>query len=346
VELDEDTGGAIVSIRTPDEQTPLLAGISNDLVSYRDSGGLWRMGFEFRGGTWKKSAQASHRPTRLQVHERDNGLEITCSAELNGETIHRLMWFSNESPVIRCRVEGRAAEGHSVTVRFTTGLSSSKLIMDTPGGVVVRPPKRIYDPTFWPLQHFAHIQDDDDGRGLAILQAMPGAVSYQSDGSLGLVALRNATREKAFGFISIPGNPASGHVRTNYAFDYALLFTQSGNWRDNDIPLIARSIANSPCHHPERPVLRSLAASTVTTDSPDVWIMAVKPASRGEGVIVRLYTPALPESPIMVFAHHFKVIGAFLCDARERDLGPLGVQDNTVRVTMQGTITTIRLLQK
>ncbi len=104
VELAEDAGGAIVSIRTPHEQTSLLAGISNDLVSYRDSGGLWRMGFEFRGGSWKKSAQTSDRPTRLQVHERDDGLEILCSSGLHVEAIRRLMWFSNESPVIRCRV--------------------------------------------------------------------------------------------------------------------------------------------------------------------------------------------------------------------------------------------------
>ena len=281
----------------------------------------------------------------MQIDEHNNGLEVTCSSELNGETIRRLMWFSNDSPVICCRVEGLAVERHTVTVRFTTGLSSSKLIMDTPGGIVIRPPKRFYDPTFWPLQHFVHFQDDDTERGLAILQALPGAVSYQSDGSLELVALRNATREKAFGLIGIPGNPASGHEWTSYTFDYALMFTLSENWRENDIPDIEQSILSSPWDNPECARLRALAAQIVTTDCPEVWVNAVKPASRGDGVIVRLYSPALPESPVLVFAHHFKVTGDFLCDARKRDLGPLEVQDGIVRVTMPGTVATIRLVQ-
>jgi hypothetical protein len=344
IELLEDAGGAVVSMCSLDSQKPLLMGISNDLVSYLDSGGLWRMGFEFWGGTWKKGAQSSDLPAQLYLHEHENGIEVTCSTELNGEAIRRLMWFSNNSPVIRCRVEGRAAERHSVIVRFNTSLSSSKLIMDTPGGVVVRPPKRIYDPTFWPFQQFTHFQDDEDGRGLAVLQAVPGAISYQPDGIIELVALRNATREKAFGVINIPGNPASGHESTGYAFDFAFMFTESGDWRDNNIPVIARSIRNSPWDNPERAALRCLAESVVTTDNPDVWVLAVKPASRGEGVIVRLYTHALPVPPVLVKAHHFPVKRAYQCDARERDLGPLEVQDGLVRVLMQGTIATIRLL--
>jgi len=344
IELAKDAGGAIVNLQSQDAQTPLLTGISNDLVSYRDSGGLWRMGLEFAGGIWKESMRASHHPIQMQVHERDNGLEIISSTELDGETIRRLMWFSNDSSVIHGRVEGKAAAGHSVTVRFATGISSKNLVMDTPGGIVVRPPKRIYDPTFWPLHHFVHLQDDATGRGLAILQPMPGAISYRPDGQIELVALRNATREKIFGLIGIPGNPASGHERESYAFEYALLFTQNGDWRDNNIHLMARGMANNPWSNSRDTALRGLADAIVTTDSADVWVTAIKPASRGEGVIVRLYMPALPESPVVVTAPHFRVIGAFLCDARERDLRPLDVQAGTVRLTMPGTVATIRLL--
>ena len=344
IELAEDVGGAIVNLQSQDAQTPLLTSISNDLVSYRDSGGLWRMGYEFAGGIWKESMRASHHSTQMQVHERDSGLEIISSIELDGVTIRRQMWLSNDLPVIHCRLEGKAAEGHSVTVRFATGISSKNLVMDTPGGMVVRPPKRIYDPTFWPLHQFVHIQEDDNGRGFAILQPMPGAISYQPDGQLELVAMRNATREKALGLIGIPGNPASGHEHESYAFEYALLFTENGDWQDNNLHLLARNIANSPWSIRRDTALRGLADSIVTTDSSDVWVTAIKPASRGEGVIVRLNAPALSESKVVVTAHQFKMIGAFLCDARERDLKPLEVQDGTVRVTIPGTVATIRLL--
>ncbi len=345
IELSEDAGGAIVKLQSADTQTPLITGLSNDLVSYRDSGGLWRMGFEFAGGIWKESMRASDRSTRIQVHESDNGLEIVSRIELNGEIFLRRMHLCNDSPVIHFRVEGKAAEGHSITVRFATGIASKTLSMDTPGGVIARPPKRIYDPTFWPLHQFAHIQEDNNGRGLAILQPMPGAVFYQPDGQLELVAMRNATREKIFGLIGIPGNPASGHERESYACEYALMFTQSGDWRDNNIHLTARDIVNSPWSNPRDTVLRSLADSSVTTNSPDVWVTAIKPASRGAGIIVRLYTPVLTEAPVIVTSPHLEVAKAWLCDARERDLEPLDVRDGTVRVTMPGTVTTIRLLQ-
>ena len=246
------------------------------------------MGYEFRGGTWREAARASQRSTQLVAREHDNGLEIVCAIDLNGEMILRRMWFRDDTPVIRCRVEGRAAEGHSVVVRFATGLSSSKLTMDTPGGVAIRPPMRFYDPTFWPLQRFVHLQDDRNGRGLALLQSMPGAVSYRADGTLELVALRNAPRETAFGVIKLPANPASGHEVASATFDYALLFTSGGDWRDNGIPETARSMAFGPWDDPVRGALQMSAATDVTTDRSDVWVTAVKPASRGNGVIVRL----------------------------------------------------------
>jgi alpha-mannosidase len=85
-----------------------------------------------------------------------------------------------------------------------------------------------------------------------------------------------------------------------------LLFTQNGDWWDNNIHLMARDIANNPWSNSRDTALRGLADSIVTTNSHDVWVTAIKPASRGEGVIVRLYTPALSESQVVVTAPHFK----------------------------------------
>jgi len=344
VELDEDAGGGIVDLRTQDGHMPLLVSISNDLVSYRDSGGLWRMGLEFAGGIWRETICASQRVVRIQVHEHRNGLEISSNVELNGELLNRRIWFRNDLPLIHCRVEGKAPEGHSITLRFETGIHASKLVMDTPGGIVTRPLTKIYHPTFWSLHQFVHIQDDENGRGIAFLQPLPGAISCQPDGQIELVALRNATREKVFGLIGIPGNPASGHESENYAYEYALLFTEKGNWRDNDLHLWARNMLNSPWNDPRQAALRNLADSIVTTDTPDIWVTAIKPASQGEGIIVRLYTFEVTRTPMIVRAPYFKIEKAFLCDARERDLMPLDVMDGAVRVTMPGTVATIRLL--
>lgn len=344
VELAEEAGGAIVKLQSREIGKPLLAGISNDLVSYRDSGGLWRMGLEFTGGIWKESTRTNQGQNQIQVQERANGLEISSSTDLEGEIIQSRIWFSNSSRLIYFRIEGKAAQGHSITVRLATGISTNKLVMDTPGGIVIRPPGRIYNPTFWPLHNFVYLQDDDNGRGLAILQPMPGAISYQPHGQLELIAMRNATQEKIFGLIKIPGNPASGHENESYTYDYALLFTENGDWQDNNLHLLANNL-NNPWSNPRDKTLRDLTDNLVTTDSDDVWVTAIKPASRGEGIIVRLNTLTVPESPVMVRTTHFQVTAAFLCDARERDLEPLVVQDGAVRVRIPGTIATIRLLQ-
>ncbi len=344
LELAEDLGGAIVELRSREGGTVLLREASNDLVSYRDSGGLWRMGLEFVGGIWREAARASRRPARLEVYEREGNLEIVTTAELNGRSFRRRIWLSDDSPLIHFRVEGMAAEGYTVAVRLMTTLSTGEWVMDTPGGIVVRPPRRIYDPTFWPLHRFVHLRDEKTGHGLAILQPLPGAVAYWPDGRLELVAMRNGTRERVFGLIPIPCNPASGHEREEYAFAYALLFTPSGDWQENGVHRMAREVVNGPWTDLEDVALRRLAASLVTTDAPDVEVIAVKPASRGEGIIVRLYAPAPAESVVAIKSSFFEIGAAFLCDARERDLERLEVRDNAVLVAMGGTIATIRLL--
>jgi alpha-mannosidase len=321
-----------------------LKGVSNDLVSYYDLGGLWRMGHEFWGGKLKELHRASQRPAQLRVRELEGGLEVACSTELDGQTIQRLLWLRSDSPVIRCRVEGLAAERRTVTVRFATDVSASRLVMDAVGGIVVRPPQRVYNPTFWPLQHFMHLQDDASGRGLALCLGMPGAASYRRDGRLEAIALRNATCERAFGLFPLLGLPAVGHERASHAFDYAIWFTPAGDWRENGIPQVARSISDNPWDTTGRAELRSLAASALTTDRPEVVVTAVKPASRGDGLIVRLSTLSYFGLPVAVTIRDRHLKAAFLCDARERNLGPLEVQGQTARLTMPGSIATVRLV--
>ncbi|MGC9523433.1 MAG: hypothetical protein ACP5HG_16305, partial [Anaerolineae bacterium] len=343
--LDEAAGGALVALRPAGAWGTPLEAPSNDLVIYRDGGGLWRMGYEFRGGAWREQARASDARSELDVRELGGMVTVTSRTESDGETLVRRLWFTNDAPLIRCQVEGRAPEGHSVTVRLATDLAMDELVMDTPGGVVARPPTRYYEPTFWPMQTFVHLRDARQGHGLAVLQRLPGAVSVQPDGSVELAALRNATHEMVYGLIGLPATPAEGHVREPYAFDYALLLTKDGDWRENGLATLARTMrTEGPWADPERAELWRRVAADVSTDTRGVWVTAVKLASRGEGVIVRLYSPAVPASAVTVSAPSLRVRGAFLCDARERDLAPLPVVDGAVRLEMDGTIATVRLV--
>ncbi|MCK5735889.1 MAG: hypothetical protein KAH21_05395, partial [Spirochaetaceae bacterium] len=124
-------------------------------------------------------------------------------------------------------------------------------------------------------------------------------------------------------------NPAAGHERESYDFEYSLVFTESGDWKDNSI---------------HRMVHHQIVDSPVTVDSPDVRVTAVKPASRGDGIIIRLYAPFIPDEEIAVEAPSLGFGRAFLCDARERDLEALDVQGGRVCLKMKGNIATLRVL--
>lgn len=344
VEMDENTGGCISSLRFPDTAKPLADRMSNDLASYRDSGGLWRMGYEFAGGRWNETDSAGRQTVPMRVIERGSGVEIESKVKLKGRRFLRTIRFDRETPVIYGRIEGKAAEGHSVIVRINTGIFAEEITMDTPGGVVVRPPAKIYETTFWPLHRFAYLHDEKSDIGIAVFLPMPGAVHYRPDGRIELMAVRNATRETAFGCIKLPANPAAGHERDNIVFEYALLFTRRGSWRYNGLQRLASGLFPGPLSDEGDRTGREKAGSVITTDNPDVEIIAIKPASRGRGMIVRLSALVIPRLPIRVSARYFDVTGAFLCDSRERDLRPLEVKNGGVQVNMEGTITTIRLM--
>jgi hypothetical protein len=341
VELDEARGGAIVDLRDT-AGNALLVALSNDLIAYRGSGGLWRMGHEFRGGRWEQVEQASEHPAPLEVRETEEGLEVSSVVHVGGQAIRRTAWFRADTPLIRFRVHGLAPEGHTLTVRLLTSVTAHEtelpLAMDTPGGTVLRPAARIYAPTYWPLHRFVRVRGDD-GRQAALLCGVPSAVSYHPSGTLEAVALRNATRERAFGLLPLMAQPAAGHERQPCAWEYALL---CGPVDEETLWRIAQEVGDNAR---QRPGLRELAARVVQVSDPQVEVWAAKPAARGEGIVVRLYSPAPPDE-LAVSLPGRPLRAAFLCDARERDLEALEVRDGAARLRMPGAVATVRLLTR
>jgi hypothetical protein len=328
--LSERHGGAITRLAAPDGEAWITAP-SNDLVSYRDSGGLWRMGHEFKGGRWKVSDAASRTPVTMTVEATSEGLAVHTTHHLNGETIRRTTWFRNDSPAIRGRISGKAAAGYTINVRLHPTLVFTQLRMDAAGGVVTRPPARVYDPTYWAFQHVAHLEGEEEG--MAVLQRYPGAVAYQpTEGWVELVALRNATKEKAWGILPILANPAKGEVHDPYDFDYAFQFMEGSHGASHSLHSLPAEL------FPQRE-----APALFTVDREDVTVTAVKPAWRGEGVIVRLVAPR-PPGTVTLSCRSLPVRKVMLCDARERDLGELTVNGDRVIFEMTGTIASVRVL--
>ena len=344
LELAEEAGGCIVRAWEPGSRQPLLNGPSNDLINYQDSGGLWRMGHEFIGGTFREVGRSSQGPARLQVHCIEGCLEVESAAEMDGCAFTCLLWFRSDTPVIRCQARGRAAERRTVTARFDTGIVTHVMTMDEPGGVIIRPVEEKYVPTFWPMQSFVHVREGEQGRGIAVLTGMPGAVAYRPDGSLELITHRNALHETAFGFVTFPGQPAIGHERSDHTADYGIVFTPAGNWLQNNLLQMAQcAMTYPPEHMTTRARLQNLAVSIVETDPSNIVITTIKPATRGEGIIVRLLAPGQTGLPVTLNCTNHNVTAAWLCDARERDIQSLDVHDNQIHLAMPGSIATVRI---
>lgn len=254
------------------------------------------------------------------------------------------MWLSPDTPRIHSRLIGRAPRRPTLTVRFSTGLAADELLMDAPGGVISRPLRRVYTPTYWPFHRFVHIRDRAGDRGLAIYQPWPGAVSCAPDGTVELVALRNALKETAYGLFPLTGNPAEGTEKETCTFDFTIEFTARGDWRANDLATKAYTRSAGPWDDPRMAELWTLAKSQVAISRQDVWALACKPASRGEGRIVRLGTLTGVGKTVTVKVDPPAVQEACLCDARERDLHPLEIREEAVCLSMPGTIASVRLL--
>jgi hypothetical protein len=342
--LSQTAGGTILYAKHQESEVIFLQSFSNDLIRYKDSGGLWRMGLEYQGGTWKEQARSSSSPVNLKIHEEGGKLEASWQTEVHGSLLKSKMCFTQDSPLIGFEITGIAPLRHTITTRFDTSIKATRLVMDSPGGIVFRPLQKGYMPTFWPLHRFIHVQDDESGWGLAFFRTLPGAISCRPDGRLELVALRNTPRERALGFLPLAGNPARGEERETYSFIYYLLFTPHGNWLDNKLPEIAADLENQSLERNGRIAWGNLASSVFKLNRQDVQIIAAKAASRGDGWIVRLYTLGTMDKPLILTCKNRKIREAFLCDARERDLKSVKVKDGDVHLTLPGAIASLRLL--
>ncbi len=340
IELEEAAGGCITHWTDPESGRAMLAGLGNDLVMYRDSGGLWRMGHEFNGGVFRERARASDSGAALTAFEEPHALKVEAECVLEGARLIRRLWFSADSPAVRMSVEGGAPARSTITCRFSAALSPAVLAMDVPGGVVERPLQKIYDPTFWAAAGFVHLRDAASGKGLAIFPGGPASVSADANGVVEWVALRNAPIERAFGVLPVPSCPARGDDPGRHTLDYALRFTTAGDWRANLLPAEAR-LARAQFDG-GGPAGR--AAGGFESSDPKALITAVKRASRGDGLIVRLMSFAGSAGEFRLRSRDRAIRRALLCDARERDLSELTIDEAEAVVPARAGVVSVRVI--
>jgi hypothetical protein len=116
------------------------------------------MGHEFLGGTFRRIAQSSKRPTYVRVYEHPGRgetpgvLELRMHQTLSDRRLTRSLFLRNDCPIIRGRISGSAPRETTITCRFSSTLAAKQIEMDVPGGLLSRPLHKLYDPTFWPAR--------------------------------------------------------------------------------------------------------------------------------------------------------------------------------------------------
>jgi hypothetical protein len=213
-----------------------------------------------------------------------------------------------------------------------------------PGGLATRPAQRGFDPTFWPAGSFVHVRDGERLGGLAAFLGGPACVSLREPGALEWVALRNAHRERAFGFLPVLCHPVTGFEPQRHRFDYAVWFTPGGDAQANQLPMWARSLLLPLWLEPGRADLWAHANTFVTTDRRDLLVSAVKPASRGPGLVARVENPFLLGGEARLQCRRGPIRAATLCDARERDLRELEVREGAAVLPVGTAIASVRLV--
>ncbi|MGB6057270.1 MAG: hypothetical protein WBF71_03330 [Microthrixaceae bacterium] len=383
--FDPRRGGTLVSLVTDGVEQILSPSFA--LRSYTDSGGLWRMGQELHGGTWRLSDDSSRQRGSVTVERHGDIATIEIRPVIEGRVAAieiSVDLRDPDGPTFMVRTAINAANRRTVTLAVApqshiaqqshgsqrtqdsqdspdSQLSEPNgILMHQPGTIVGRPGKRWYEPTFWPLHSFAAT-----GR-LVLATATPTGLHQGSDGTVEVVVARTAVKEIAFGVVPVMA-PAWG-LRWG-AQSASLAF----RWIDGEPRSAIKTgrilwdlVDVAVGRHRPAPMIEVVEAGTGDPDSiDDVEILAVKPADRGEGVIVRLRdwgaialearpgshsfsgTDSRPKSrPIAVRLTDSivgEIVSAWLVDGRERGLAELEHDSRELRFTPPGHLSSIRL---
>lgn len=347
--IDPARGASLREVRLDGEL--LLEGLGGDLVAYDDHGGLWRMGGEYRGGRFAVVDTMSRHAAEVHVEATPTGgLSVVADGLLDGRAAQRCYRFEHDRPSIEVHTAYAAGDRRTVTVRLPAPGRLSGLHMDQPGGVVTRPVRRHFDPTFWPVASWLATEpvDGPGGRSVAVGSDVACAVSASADGRLEVVIARNATKELAWRVLPIPACPARGHERGITTGRVTLW------WPDAPTPaaLVDDCIRLGPSADRRRlqqMVGRVLHLRVEGADAGGALeVLALKHADRGDGIIARFIDWNHRPGRRVHLRTSLPLIGAQLCDVRERDLHPLEPllrQDGTELVIEPRTaITSVRLL--
>lgn len=357
--FNEAMGGTLWDLRDA-TGTQLLAPNSLSLTAYRERGGLWRMGMEFPGGKFEPIDQSANHHGSVRVVPASAGIRVLIATTVDHRPVRLSVEFADDAPVLVVQAKVIPRLWRTVTLACETLGGATTLTMAQPGGNIDRPLQRRYDPTYWPLHSWAAINGDRAGTTMpfVVAAAVPTALHANDRGGVEVVVARNAPRELAWGVVPLLG-PATGHEAGFHANELGFSFSAAPSLGVAGRRLQRRVDAAAGRDMPSWLVAVSATTTDSTTDQvdrgaitnvDDVEVVAVKPAQRGDGIIVRLRhlnpegLTATRSVRLSMNQNNATITKAWLCTTNEADRHQLAVTDGLVDVAASGYFTTIRLL--
>jgi hypothetical protein len=333
----EELGGCLTSLEALGREQ--LGGLGLDLVAFADEGGLWRLGHEYRGGGFELVERASHRPARIAVTSSDDVIRVVITSQLQRKPFTRTVTCRRGDRFLRVEVSGAAARRRSVVCRVEVAEDPVALEMDTIGGFIERPRERTHQPTFWPVPSMISLVGTS--QALHASFEAPTAVSLSPQHALEWMVARNAVKERAFGMLPVLAHPIGGTGDERQTHHAALFVTH-----EPTLSAAMRRELEVSWFPEDQQKLKHLARKLVQCDDPQVWFPAVKRAESGDGIVVRLCCErgSASRAPARLWVPSRQVRAAHACDALERDLGPLEIEEGRAVVPLGSRLTSVRLV--
>jgi hypothetical protein len=325
-----DKNGAFALTSVTIDGAEALSGPSFLPKDYRDQGGLYRMGHEMAAGgctTTELTADPDAGVDEtVQVLEQ-SGYRTRIAFVAADST--REAWLDTGGYGLNLAFTGAAGVGITRDITFSFAADGGTNLTSLAGGYHAPGADRVYLPTWWPAVEWA-----SSGPWALLLRQSTG-VRFQAGGGLEVMAVRDAGVERC----DVLGG--TGTDPDVHRIEWELVRA--------DTPVVAmqhaqgfnRPLVGVQVDAPTHPTVD--ADGTVLSFEGDGMVTAIKPADRGDGVVVRALL--MPGPVTLHLGPSFKGREVVRIDAAERDIEVLGPVGASIVLDREhfGPIATIRV---
>lgn len=318
------------------EGTELLAGASLVWVVYSDAGGQYRIGSErpdCPDGGFVEVAQPRMESLAL-VESGPARVTLRGTTTIDGRPMTIDLVASAGSTRLEVRVSGSAATDRTIMLRVQPNAPDDMLVMGVPAGVVTRSLAHLYQPSLWPAVTWV-------ARGeLAVHLGQSTGVHGTAGGALDWVVFRNARSE-----------PNCDDVGPSGTEDVEATLAFSLGRRDRTTAGAANIAASMALTRPMRAVTTDRhagdlehAGQLLAVEGDAVLATALKPASRGDGLVLHLLRLGTEPRTVRIRRGALAWNTVTRPDLLERDDVLFGEAiDGGVQLTLDAPFTAVRL---